>query len=131
MFACFKGCIIYTCTLRLLLIATTSFSVLKTITIPYNAQHKAARYGCCVFICQCGSCTPAAVNEVLSVKYEVYNPYAIALKKQLPGRISCSVVGHMQPKELSIVYFIVLHGASVAAKVIKRSPLGWRFLLKY
>ena len=83
---------------------------------------------CCVFVCE--SCTPAAVNEVSSVKYEVSNPYdhyAIALKKQLPGRITRSVVGHMWPKELSIV----LHGASVAAKVIKRSQLGWRFLLKY
>ena len=70
---------------------------------------------------QCGSCTPAAVNEVLSVKYEVYNPYdhyAIALKKRLPGDITCSVVGHMQMKELS--RFIMLHGASVAAEIIKR-----------
>ena len=64
--------------------------------IPYNAQHEAARYyGCCSFIC--GFCTPAAVNEVLSVKYEVsnlYDHYAITLKKQLPqpGRITRSVV---------------------------------------
>ena len=93
--------------------------------IPYNAQHEAARYGCCIFVC--GSCTPAAVNEVLSVKYEVSSPYdhyAIALKKQLPGCITHSVVGHMRPKELLIVYFIMLHGASVAAKVIKRSSIS-------
>lgn len=70
------------------------------------------------------------MNEVLSVEHEVsnaYDQYAIALKKRLPGRIADSVVGHM-PKELSrIVYFIMLHGASVSAKVIdthnRRSPL--------
>ena len=122
-------------TLRLLLIATTNFSTQDfwqlliifsilslneaiTIVIPYNAQHEAARYGCCVFVCE--SCTPAAVNEVLSMKYEVSNPYdhyAIVLKKQLPGCITRSVVSHMQPKVLSIIY------SMVAEKVIKRSPL--------
>ena len=64
---------------------------------------------------------PAAVNKILSVKYEVSNPYdhyAIVLKKRLPqpGRITCSVVGHMPKEQARIVYFIMLHGTSVAAK---------------
>ena len=51
-----------------LVVAVTNFSVLNeviTIMIPYNAQHEAARYGCCIFVC--GSCTPAAVKYQVSV----------------------------------------------------------------
>ena len=70
------------------------------------------------------------MNKVLSVEHKIsnmYDQYAIALKKRLPGRITDSVVGNML-KELSrIIYFIMLHGASVSAKVIdthhRRSPL--------
>ena len=53
------------------------------------------------------------MNEVLSVMYVVsnlYDHYAIVLNKRLlqPGRITCSVVGHM-PKELSrIVYSLLI-----------------------
>ena len=82
--------------------------------IPYNAQHGLVRYGCCVFICG-----PATVNEVLSVKYEVSNPYDhyAIVKKRLPTH---SVVSHTYVTERALD--IMLHGASVAAKVITRSP---------
>ena len=94
--------------------------------IPNNTQHVAVQYGCCTFVCSSGSYTLAAVNDVLSVKYEVSNPYDHLCRLPQPGRITCSVVVVCQ-KSSRIVYFIKVHGASVAVKVIDthhtRSPL--------
>ena len=49
----------------------------------------------------------------------VYDQYAVALKKRLPGQISLSVVGHL-PKELScFVHYILYHGAKASARVMQ------------
>ena len=74
------------------------------------------------------------VNEVLSVKYEVSNPYDHYAIERLPrprGVDHTLGGGSYVAEELSV---IMLHGASVAAKVITdryKSKKGWRFLLKY
>ena len=69
-------------------------------------------------------------NEVLSAIHErnnVYDHYAIAAQKRLPGRIGSSTIGHL-PNEISrITRFIIHYGATVTVRVIstnhRRSPL--------
>uniref|UniRef100_A0A1X7VMT9 Uncharacterized protein n=1 Tax=Amphimedon queenslandica TaxID=400682 RepID=A0A1X7VMT9_AMPQE len=60
------------------------------------------------------------LNEVLKAEHEennLYDRYAIADKKKLPGQAQESIVGHL-PKEVSrLTRFIILHGATVTAKV--------------
>ena len=70
------------------------------------------------------------VNEVLQAVHEVsniYDRYAIAAKKELPGQLAPSTVGHL-PKEISrFTRFIILYGATVTINVTNvnhwRSPL--------
>ena len=55
---------------------------------------------------------------------------------QLHWRSDCLVVSHARWRVICgrterALDSLLLHGASVAAKVIKISPLGWRLLLKY
>ena len=73
--------------------------------------------------------TPS-LNEVLPARHEpsnLYDPYAIACMKRLPGQLVQSVVGHL-PKEIArLTWYIIFHGAVVSAKVVdvhhRRSPL--------
>ncbi len=70
------------------------------------------------------------LHEVLPARHEhgnLYDQYAIACMKILPGGLTESVVGHL-PKEVArFTRFILLHGARVAARVVdvqyRRSPL--------
>ena len=73
--------------------------------------------------------TPA-LHDTLPTVHETSNPYdryAIAARKCLPGYLVEVTVGHL-PKEISrVTRFIMLHGATVAVKVLdthhRRSPL--------
>lgn len=70
------------------------------------------------------------MDEVLSTIHESHNSYdcyAIAAKKQFPGHLTSTTVGHL-PKEISrFTHFIMFYGATVTAKVVdahhRRSPL--------
>ena len=70
------------------------------------------------------------LNELLCTIHErnnIFDHYAIAARKRLPGRLVESTVGHL-PKEISrVTRFIILYGAIVVVKVKdtqhRRSPL--------
>ena len=70
------------------------------------------------------------LNEILPTEHKrnnLYDRHAIAAKKNLPGRLTTSVVGYL-PKELSrITRYIMQYGAVVTLKVVgthhRRSPL--------
>ena len=61
------------------------------------------------------------INEILSAIHEqnnVYDRYAIATQKRLPGRLVPSTIGHL-PKEISrFTRFIIHYGATVTIRVI-------------
>ena len=94
---------------------------------------------------QCGLCGfyiykevwSPIVGEVLRCCYKRKNPfdrYAIAVMKQLPGRLADCTIGHL-PREISqIIRFFLLRGGVVSVKIVnknhRRSPLvqgGWKF----
>ncbi len=73
--------------------------------------------------------TPS-LNEVLPARHEpgnLYDPYAIACTKYLPGQVAQSVVGHFSKEIARLTRYIILHGGVVSAKVVdvhhRRSPL--------
>ena len=75
------------------------------------------------------------IDEVLSAVHEqnnLYDRYAIAAQKKLPGRLGPSTIGHL-PKEISrFTRFIIHYGATVTVRIIsdnhRRSPLIQRGL---
>ena len=70
------------------------------------------------------------LNEILPTIHErnnVYDRYAVAAMRRLPGQITASVVGHLLKEISRIPRFIMLYGAIVTVKVVdihhRRSPL--------
>ena len=75
------------------------------------------------------------IDEVLSAVHEqnnLYDRYAIAAQKKLPGRLGPSTIGHLPKKISRFTRFIIHYEATVTVRVIsdnhRRSPLIQRGL---